>query len=279
MKRHLSVALIFTCFSMPAFTEVTASVGSGATYDNRAVQQLSPQIDLTLVGDHSWVPLERLGLPGAKPFTHAMTELAGVEVVLGPVSGAVIDRLGPRSTLAVAKVIGVVASLALLAADDFRTLALLSALHGVSMALSLPALQSMPPRLVDRHGRPVGYDPTIRHGLAGHAARPSRNVGSARSASAALRCSTPRVPSWPARAAMVRASRRTPPRPRPVSRPGRRGGRVGGGARGRDPHARAPPRGDRRARAQPGRGGARGELRRDRARVEGSRVVRVRAPS
>jgi len=72
-------------------------------------------------------------------------------VLLGPVTGTVIDRLGPRSTLAVAKVIGVVASLALLTADDFRTLALLSALHGVSMALSLPALQSMPPRLVDQH--------------------------------------------------------------------------------------------------------------------------------
>ncbi|HEX6420488.1 MAG TPA: MFS transporter [Acidimicrobiales bacterium] len=69
-------------------------------------------------------------------------------VVLGPVAGAVIDRLGPKATLAAAKVIGIVASLALLAADDFRTLALLSALHGVSMALSLPALQSMPPRLV-----------------------------------------------------------------------------------------------------------------------------------
>lgn len=72
--------------------------------------------------------------------------------LLGPVTGTVIDRLGPKPTLAVAKVVGVVASLALLAADDFRTLALLSALHGVSMALSLPALQSMPPRLVDdRH--------------------------------------------------------------------------------------------------------------------------------
>ncbi len=70
-------------------------------------------------------------------------------VLIGPVTGTVIDRLGPKPTLAVAKVIGVVASLALLAADDFRTLALLSALHGVSMALSFPALQSMPPRLVD----------------------------------------------------------------------------------------------------------------------------------
>ena len=72
-------------------------------------------------------------------------------VLLGPVGGTVIDRLGPRPTLAIAKVIGVCASLALLAADDFRTLAVLSALHGVSMALSIPALQAMPPRLVADH--------------------------------------------------------------------------------------------------------------------------------
>lgn len=73
-------------------------------------------------------------------------------VLLGPVSGAVIDRVGPKATLALAKVIGIVASLALLTADDFRTLALLSALHGVASAFSHPALQSMPPRLVeDRH--------------------------------------------------------------------------------------------------------------------------------
>jgi predicted MFS family arabinose efflux permease len=73
-------------------------------------------------------------------------------VLLGPVTGTVIDRLGPKPTLMLAKVIGVLASLALLSADDFRTLAALSALHGISMALSLPALQSMPPRLVaDRH--------------------------------------------------------------------------------------------------------------------------------
>ncbi len=72
-------------------------------------------------------------------------------VLLGPVTGAVIDRVGPKPTLALAKVVGVVASLALLAADDFRTLALLSALHGIAMALSLPALQSMPPRLVEEH--------------------------------------------------------------------------------------------------------------------------------
>jgi MFS family permease len=69
-------------------------------------------------------------------------------VLLGPITGAVIDRLGPKATLAGAKVLGVVASLALLTATDFRALAVLSALHGISMAFSLPALQSMPPRLV-----------------------------------------------------------------------------------------------------------------------------------
>jgi predicted MFS family arabinose efflux permease len=69
-------------------------------------------------------------------------------IVLGPVAGVVIDRLGPKATLAAAKVLGIAASLALLAADDFRTLALLSFLHGTSTTLSEPALQSLPPRLV-----------------------------------------------------------------------------------------------------------------------------------
>jgi len=73
-------------------------------------------------------------------------------VLLGPLAGAVIDRIGPKATLAIAKVIGIVASLALLSADDFRTLAALSALHGVASTFSHPALQSMPPRLVgDEH--------------------------------------------------------------------------------------------------------------------------------
>jgi MFS family permease len=70
-------------------------------------------------------------------------------LLLGPLTGAVVDRIGPRATLGLAKVMGVVASLALLAAHDFRTLALLSALHGTASAFSHPALQSMPPRLVD----------------------------------------------------------------------------------------------------------------------------------
>lgn len=69
---------------------------------------------------------------------------------LGPVSGTIIDRFGPRATLAGAKVLGVAASLALLTVDTFVALAALSALHGIASALTQPALQAMPPRLVDQ---------------------------------------------------------------------------------------------------------------------------------
>lgn len=69
-------------------------------------------------------------------------------IVLGPVTGTVIDRWGPRATLLGSKVAGVVASLALLLADDFRTLALLSFVHGAVWAFTQPALQSLPPRIV-----------------------------------------------------------------------------------------------------------------------------------
>lgn len=72
-------------------------------------------------------------------------------VVLGPATGTLIDRIGPKATLALAKVVGAVASLALLAADDFRALAVLSAVHGVAGALTVPALQSLPPRIVPDH--------------------------------------------------------------------------------------------------------------------------------
>ena len=69
-------------------------------------------------------------------------------IVLGPFAGSVIDRVGPKATLAGAKVVGVIASLLLLTADDFTTLALLSALHGVASTFSHPSIQAMPPRLV-----------------------------------------------------------------------------------------------------------------------------------
>jgi MFS family permease len=70
-------------------------------------------------------------------------------VVLGPVAGAVVDRLGPKSTLAASKVLGIAASLALLTVDTFRSMVVLTAAHGIAMTFAQPALQSMPPRLVD----------------------------------------------------------------------------------------------------------------------------------
>jgi predicted MFS family arabinose efflux permease len=73
-------------------------------------------------------------------------------LVFAPVAGSCIDRFGPTTVLGGAKVLGVGASLALLTADDFRTLTVLSILHGTAMAFSYPALQSLPPRLVaDEH--------------------------------------------------------------------------------------------------------------------------------
>jgi len=73
-------------------------------------------------------------------------------VVLGPFAGVVIDRVGARPTLLAAKALGVVASIALLSAHDFRMLTVLSAMHGVGQAFARPALSSIPPRLVaDEH--------------------------------------------------------------------------------------------------------------------------------
>jgi predicted MFS family arabinose efflux permease len=69
-------------------------------------------------------------------------------VLLGPLTGTIVDRIGPKATLALSKIIGIAAALALLSAHDFRTLTILSAFHGTSSALQVPALQSMPPRLV-----------------------------------------------------------------------------------------------------------------------------------
>jgi DHA3 family macrolide efflux protein-like MFS transporter len=70
-------------------------------------------------------------------------------VLLGPVTGTIVDRFGSKPTLAASKVIGIVASLLLFTADSFTTMAVLSALHGVASTFAHPAIQSMPPRLVD----------------------------------------------------------------------------------------------------------------------------------
>jgi MFS family permease len=73
-------------------------------------------------------------------------------VIIGPISGVIIDRVGPRRVLLWSKALGVVASLLLLRANGFTQLTILSGLHGIGMAFTRPALSSMPPRLVaDEH--------------------------------------------------------------------------------------------------------------------------------
>ncbi len=70
-------------------------------------------------------------------------------LVVGPFAGAAVDRFGTRKTLAFSKVVGIIAALLMLTADDFRSLALLTTLHGLVHALAMPALQAMPPQLVE----------------------------------------------------------------------------------------------------------------------------------
>lgn len=70
-------------------------------------------------------------------------------VLLGPVAGSVVDRIGPKETIAASKVLGIAASLLLLTVDTFLGMVVLTAVHGVAATFAQPAIQSMPPRLVD----------------------------------------------------------------------------------------------------------------------------------
>lgn len=70
-------------------------------------------------------------------------------VILGPFAGTAIDRVGPRKVLVIAKALGAMASIALVFADTFSVLILFSFGHGIATAFSRPALEAMPPRIVD----------------------------------------------------------------------------------------------------------------------------------
>ncbi len=122
--RHPRVAIFLAA-------EALSAVGSWATliaiWGYAAFEFDASSTDISLFG-------LAFGLPG---------------IVLSPIAGQAVDRFGPKATLAAAKVLGVVAALLLLLADDFTTLALLSALHGIAFSISLPAIQALPPRLVD----------------------------------------------------------------------------------------------------------------------------------
>lgn len=72
----------------------------------------------------------------------------GPPVVLGPLAGVVVDRVGPRKVAIAGDLLGAATSFAMVLTGDFRSLALLAALHGVTKAFALPAYDALPARLV-----------------------------------------------------------------------------------------------------------------------------------
>ncbi|HEX3453608.1 MAG TPA: MFS transporter, partial [Gaiellaceae bacterium] len=68
--------------------------------------------------------------------------------LLGPLLGVPIDRLGPKRTLIVANLLGVLDALALTQADSYRQIVLLALPLGLIEAFAAASLDSIPPRLV-----------------------------------------------------------------------------------------------------------------------------------
>ena len=68
--------------------------------------------------------------------------------LLGPLLGVPIDRLGPRRTLLIANLIGVVDALALTRAGSYEMIILLALPLGLIEALAAASLDAIPPRLV-----------------------------------------------------------------------------------------------------------------------------------
>ena len=68
--------------------------------------------------------------------------------LLGPLLGVPIDRLGPRRTLLIANLLGVVDALALSRADSYTKIILLALPLGLIEALATASLDAIPPRLV-----------------------------------------------------------------------------------------------------------------------------------
>src|SRR4051812_11936566 len=71
-------------------------------------------------------------------------------VLLSPVAGLVIDRVGPRRVGMVADLFAAGVSFAMIGAGSFNALMALAVLHGVGKAFALHAFDARPARLVDR---------------------------------------------------------------------------------------------------------------------------------
>lgn len=70
-------------------------------------------------------------------------------VLLGPLLGVPIDRLGPRQTLIIANLLGIIDALALSQADSYTQIIVLALPLGLIEALATSSLDALPPRLVD----------------------------------------------------------------------------------------------------------------------------------
>ena len=108
-------------------------------------------------GIGSWAALVAIWGYAAYRFDVGASELALLNlawglppVLLGPVAGLVIDRVGPRRVALVADVFAAGVSLAMIAAGSFGALMALAILHGVAKAFALPAFDALPARLVSR---------------------------------------------------------------------------------------------------------------------------------
>ncbi len=70
-------------------------------------------------------------------------------LVLGPVVGAVIDRIGPRRVLVASQAVALLTSLSMTLAGSFATLVVLGFVNGCCSAFAHPAMAALPPRIVD----------------------------------------------------------------------------------------------------------------------------------
>lgn len=69
--------------------------------------------------------------------------------LLGPLLGVPIDRFGPKRTLVVANLLGMLDALALTRADSYTAIILLALPLGLIEALAAASLDAVPPRLMD----------------------------------------------------------------------------------------------------------------------------------
>jgi DHA3 family macrolide efflux protein-like MFS transporter len=85
---------------------------------------------------------------GASDLALLFVVLAIPGALLGPLLGVPIDRLGPKRTLVIANLLGVVDALALTQADSYLQIVLLALPLGLIEALAAASLDAVPPRLV-----------------------------------------------------------------------------------------------------------------------------------